>query len=382
MAGVLCALAGLSALGVSVDGCELAVTDTLPQFSCVPGATDVCPAGQVCDPVAHRCGRPGSVTATPEAGLETDATAGDDGSDRDGGGDDHGGVDQTASDGAVTDRDTSVDAPVSVIDAGAPDGGPCTGFGCSCSSSPSCASGICASLQEVTEPVFAKNGAFCAKPCCTSWDCPDGVCFATGEGGNYCVPPAWLPDRSTTGLGEGYGGATCTTNSDCRSGLCASGACADTCCSASAADVGSECATGSSCRIGTFPGTGFDNHAAAYCTSGLGGCTGSGCTACRNSTECGTGKACYYQAPVLGSSNIVAACTAIEQQNSPVGTKCTGDFNCATNFCETTYTNECSDVCFSDADCSAVPDWYCRPEQIMLITGGTDAVLVCGPPIP
>jgi hypothetical protein len=367
------ALLGLAA----VTGCELAVTDTLPAFTCVPGASDVCPAGEVCDPVAHTCGRAGSVTATPEAGAQPDgaldaddATVGDSASDA------REAADET--DGGVPGLDSMADSTPPPVDGGN-DSGACHDTGCACVHATDCAGHVCAAEQDVGASLWAAagtgaagSGAFCTQACCTSADCPNhGVCFATGVGGNYCVLPQWLPGRSAT-VGASVGGATCAANADCRSGLCASGACADTCCSN--ANSASECAVSTTCRIGAFPGMGFDTHSVGVCTPSLASCSGFQCRPCRNSAECGVGQACYYL-PIVPTKDIAAACTTADGPGTP-GTKCTTDFTCATNFCDMGML--CSDVCFADADCT-VDGWRCRPEQVQLASGGSDAVLVCGP---
>ena len=45
--------------------------------------------------------------------------------------------------------------------------------------------------------------------------------------------------------------------------------------------------------------------------------------------------------------------------------------------CSTT-TNECTDVCFANSDCTK-SGWRCRPEAETLQGGGKFEVLACGP---
>src|SRR6516162_4307360 len=72
---------------------------------------------------------------------------------------------------------------------------------CSCVNAMDCASRVCALSVDVGPTLFQAAGSnqFCTQACCTSVDCPAGtVCFASGEGGQYCVDPAWL-GRATPG---------------------------------------------------------------------------------------------------------------------------------------------------------------------------------------
>jgi hypothetical protein len=357
---------------LAATGCELAVSDTLPLYSCVPGMADVCPLGMTCDPDTRVCARPG-VGAGADASFEGDGGAGSDATDI-------GRADAHASDGDTgvsANHDGSADAQSAPPDGdvGTGDSSTCDTLGCRCSGGVDCASQVCASQQAVTTPIWDAAGdrGFCTQPCCTSADCLSGVCFASGVGGNYCVMPGWLPGRSVT-LGKSLGGATCQANSDCRSGLCVAGTCADTCCSATSTT--GVCAAGATCHIGAVPGTGFDTHTAAICGPPV-SCSGFQCSRpCRNSGECGAGQACYYL-PALPSKDIVAACTSGDGPATE-GSKCTTDFTCATNYCDT-HSMQCSDVCFANGDCT-VDGWFCRPAMVSLASGGSDSVLTCGGP--
>jgi hypothetical protein len=363
----------LAALGVSVAGCEFAVSDTLPSYTCVPGEGDVCPLGLVCDPARRICARPSVSGQLTDASVPgEDATARDDGNVADAGRE---AQTETNEDGSAGDSDAGADVRTVGPDTGAPDSGFCNTLGCKCSGAADCANGICAQQAAVTTPLYAAagNSNFCSQPCCTSSDCPaSGVCFASGAGGNYCVMPGWLQRTAT--LGRGIGGAACQSNGDCRSGVCAGSMCADTCCSA--AGSSSECATGTACRPGTFPGAGFDVHAAAICGAAITCGNGPQCNRpCRNTADCSAGQACYYL-PAILSKDIVAACTTADGAGAE-GSRCTSDFQCASNFCDPT-TMQCSDVCFANTDCT-FDAWHCRPALISLATGGTDTVLTCGP---
>jgi hypothetical protein len=269
---------------------------------------------------------------------------------------------------------------------------PCTGSLCACDNASSCASGICAVSVTVGAPLFAAAGMqFCTKPCCTSTDCDKGtVCYGSGQGGNYCVDPAWL-GRSKPGSAQG--GAVCSTGSDCRSGLCtAAKTCADTCCSFPGAG---ECATGSQCAFGNFPGAvSLDTHFTGRCgppggagafgapCGGNGDCAGGLCfqqggggnctRPCGTADECGGGNTCDFQ---VQGRDIYFACFPT-QATAPMGAACMNDGQCIGDWCGST--SQCSNVCFSDSACSAVPGWHCLPQAINL-PAGTYVMLVCGP---
>jgi hypothetical protein len=223
------------------------------------------------------------------------------------------------------------------------------------------------------------------------------VCFATGgsnsTAANFCVNPAWI-GRGTT-VGGQLGGGSCTTGRDCRSGLCDGTTCADVCCST--ASSSSECASGNSCRFQTFPGAAaVDKNFVAWCGQAGNGGNGASCSqnsscqsnlcdsidgcsnACRNTGDCSQGESCaYVDPPPPDSSAVVAACFG-GAGNASEGSSCSTDGDCKSQFCDTGGTHECSDVCFSNADCTK-SGWRCRPERITLTSGGTVTVLACGP---
>lgn len=278
----------------------------------------------------------------------------------------------------------------------APEGGPpkdagCTTL-CSCNNGSDCPKGVCANSLTVGSSLFSAAGAnnFCTLACCTSADCPAGtVCYASGQGGQYCVAPSWV-GRSAPG--SAVGGTTCSSDSACRSGLCAAGRCADTCCSL--ASSASQCGGGTVCAFGAFPGrTSFDTHFAPHCQPQVGS-LGFGAS-CSNSSQC-RGGLCYQS---TGAGNCTNPCEGsgecgpgngcqIDQQGSDLyfacfptpgsimeGQACTSDQQCAGYWCGST--NECTDVCLRNADCT-VAGWYCRTEPDMG-PNGTYNVLVCGP---
>ena len=396
----LLAAGGWLALLATGGGCEVAIGDTVPAFQCVPAAGS-CPTGQECNPDTHQCvatcvaGCGAGTQCDPQSNLCVPIDAG--------------GPDVSVVD-TGTGVDVAADTTMPPVDSGPPPDtsmaettGPCRSTGCPCSGAAACDSGICADSLTVTASLYAAAGNqnFCTTACCTSADCAPGtVCFATGQGGDYCVNPAWL--GRGTGLGAGGGGATCSLGRDCRSGLCdSSGKCADTCCSSSAA---SQCTGGEACRFQSFPGAAsVDTNYSASCGSGGGAnLDGSSCSGdfscasnlcaqdpslgfndchgvCRGASDCASGESCEY---VLTSQTstptpVVATCFGSTGTLS-AGSPCSPSMDQCTGFCDQN-TNKCTDVCFTDADCTAVmTGWRCRPETVSVQGGGSYSVLACG----
>ena len=387
---VLLAVAAAAVAGIA---CELIVPDTVPAFACRPGA-DTCPSGSVCAPATGecvalskactpatcgegtRCDVDGTLTclafeaSAPDASPDAGDDAGDDG----------------PGEASGAPSDAHEDAP-----------GPCRGLGCRCTGPSDCESGICADQVTATSDIYVAAGraSFCTQPCCTSLQCdPSTVCFATGAGGNYCVPPAWI--GRATSLGSMGPGQACSVPSDCRSGLCVGGACVDTCCSA--AYSRGECAPGTLCRFGDFPGVDFDAHYAAFCAPAIGaGANGTACRAdtdcrggfcdnvslvCRDACgsvgECGAGQACAYSIGTPGASAVVAACGPAQGPGAE-GTDCQTATDCLSGMCDPNSSppNRCTDMCFLDADCT-FPGWRCRPEIVTILGGAHYSLLVCG----
>jgi hypothetical protein len=409
----------LAGIVSAVAGCEIAVGNDVPDFECLQGAA-VCPGNEVCDPSSHQCVAPCSMTGC-NGGLECDpaqniCVAGDAGasdqtstgeaSARDGETSDTRVADEAPLDTASTETATGEGASPQDVSSEAAfgDAGSCRSLACACSSDTSCDSGICAGAATVTGALLAAAGAaFCTQPCCTSADCGAGtVCFATASGasgGSYCVSPAWL--QRTTYLGTGAGGSTCSTGSECRSGLCDGSACADVCCSTDGAGDAMQCAGGTVCRFSTFPGAAsFDTSYAGWCTkvaSGPNAQNGATCNqnadcqsnlcehsgsagscrnACRNTADCGgQGVSCMY-ALASGGTGPVAACSP-GGGRSTEGSSCAVNSDCESQLCDAT-SMECTDVCFADSDCTK-SGWRCRPEVVELMSGGADdSVLLCG----
>jgi hypothetical protein len=333
------------ALLATGGACGLVIPDTVPEFSCLPGAAGACPDGQVCAAATHQC-----VAASGDGGV------------------------------------AGGEAGVGTLTG-------CSTLACRCAGATDCASGICGDRLTVTDPVYAAANMdnFCTKPCCTSADCDAAtVCFAGAAGGNYCVRPEWL--GRTARVGAGLGGGVCTGDGDCRSGLCAGSVCADVCCST--AQGASQCAAGATCQFGTFPGRSFDSRYVPHCAVAAGnGGNGAACgaadtacrsalcaidnrchDACRNSADCGSAaQECAYAVPNLTAGDIITGCKASPGTGAQ-GASCQNDQGCQSGFCDPT-SMQCTDVCYADSDCE--PGWRCRPELVTLL-GKTYSVLACG----
>ena len=385
-------------------GCELAVGSSIPGFACSGTAGDTCPSGQICDNGTHQCVVScmvsGCKTGTCDPNSQICVAADDSGAPMDTSAPDT----MTMPDTSIADTSPPPDTTMPPPDTGVPDNvGPCRSLGCACAGASACDSGICADSLTVTPALYAAAGStsFCTKGCCTSSDCDaNTVCFATGQGGSYCVNPSWL--MRDAGIGGGQGGAACGTGRDCRSALCgAGGKCVDTCCSSMGAS--SACTGGETCTFGTFPGgSSVDKNYSAFCApppgthgegsfcSGNSDCQSNLCAnsgggnacvgACRGSTDCSGGEACeYILPPVSGMPSpapIVSACV-LAQGSQPEGSSCSTSNDMCQGFCDPG-SMKCTDVCFADTDCS-MTGWRCRPETVPVTGGGSYSVLCCGP---
>jgi hypothetical protein len=425
----------LAAIAGSV-ACSFIVSDSLPSFACMPeGGSGACPPDQVCrsNPSPHpgfSC-QPRCMSNSSCPGGSCDRATGqcvtaDNDANSEMMGDDGGPPPADAKVDATADGDAAIDADAEVGDVAVA----CHGFGCKCASSPDCdPTFTCGDKQALTASIWSawgdaggggsSAGHLCIKPCCTSGDCDMGdggggtsVCFATGAGGNYCVPPGWIGDRSI--IGTAVGGASCIGDGGvaCRSGLCLdSGVCADTCCSTHST---AECSGTSVCRFGAFPGSGFDTHEAANCAApiSMGLPAGTQCGAnsecrsnlcsdggfgqgmcldgpCRNPSDCTmifSRSTCAYMQPYLPMSpELVAACMSGLRGGGDAGDgmTCRTSSDCARGYCamQQPGVGVCVAVCFVDdpgsssGDCP--PPERCRP-QPLLIGGTTYSVLACG----
>jgi hypothetical protein len=414
---------------IACVACSFIVGDSLPTFACVPEAgSGACRSDQACRPnplprsgfsCQARCpAAPCGAGESCDQGTGQCTRVGDNDATNDTTGDDGPGLTADVRVDATVDGDAATDVETGLGDVQMP----CHGLGCRCSSSADCdMTFACADKQAVAANTPSgwggDGGHFCLEPCCTSLDCDMGdggsgatVCFATGAGGNYCVPPSWLGDRSA--IGGASGGASCGTDASpaCRSGLCLdSGVCADTCCSTKSS---TECATNVACRVGAFPGSGFDTHESAHCGpaptgAGTGGCMmNSDCRsnlcvdtmmfgsmscrdACRNRDDCsppGTPmyrtQACEYIQPAPPSTDVVAACAPLNtlgfgDGGGGDGSKCVTSSDCARGYCAMQPGGQgvCLSSCFVDGDCPS-PE-RCRPQQILIVST-TYSVLACG----
>ena len=385
------------ALVAGSGGCEVAVGSAVPAFACDPGG-DTCPSGQVCDGKTHQCVAGGcmvsgcqtgtcdpqsNVCMAADSGMIVEASPQD-----------------TSLPEVTADTSTPQDTSVPPVDTGTAETTTCTTLGCPCSGPAACDSKICSDMLTVTSGLYGVAGNFCTKPCCTSADCDaNTVCFATGQGGDYCVEPTWL--MRGTAIGAGLPGGSCATGRDCRSALCdtAAGKCIDTCCSSGST---TQCTGGDVCQFGKFAGAAtIDQNYAAFCAqSGGGGQDGSSCSSnnsceaklcafdgagnichgvCRGAGDCASGESCEYVLPTVTGMPmpppVVAGCFSSSGAQAE-GTTCTTANDMCAGFCDP-HAMVCTDVCFADSDCKA--GWRCRPESITPAGGsGSYSVLACG----
>jgi hypothetical protein len=395
--GTAALVAGLTTLA-SALACSLIVGDAIAIIHCDPdGGGAVCGTGQICAPSLtgpeHTCTKPCSSTSPCSMGMcdhdkgwcvpvnMSEASTPDS---------DEGLPDVGLPEAAMNDV-----APMMEAEPDSGDGPPrCTGFGCPCMRIEDCDPKFVCVDKKAIPDLDAGAGGYCAKPCCTSLDCDMGdggvnatVCYASGAGGNYCVPTGWLGDRSSIG-GLG-GGASCGSGpgSACRSGLCLdSGVCADTCCTTHSNVP--ECANPTSCLFAPFPGSGVDVHETANCGEPVGfAVMGGNCTVntdcrsglcvdsglmfppgfcqdpCRTAGECMsmfTLATCQYYQPDPMSADIVAACVPRMRG--------AGDGGVAVCFVD--------DYNSSTGDC--LSGEHCRPEPNTMVGTMSYSVLACG----
>jgi hypothetical protein len=383
------------AIAIVTGGCEAIVPDSVPSFTCA-GLKGTCPGGQVCVMATGTCIDQAKACsfAGCGAGKQCDTPS------------------QVCIPVAV---DASV-VPDAFVDPGdatpppndvgvpVPDSSTCRGIGCPCAGASACDSAICGDQLTITPELYtATKGNVCTKPCCSSSDCDAGsVCFAAGDGGNYCVTPDVL-GRSTPGAKKG--GDTCAAGTDCRSGVCgAGGACEDTCCSIPTA----ACAGATTCRFAKFAGkTSFDTHYTFTCSAtNAPGNPGDACNVgsdcktnlcfaatqfgssrcrqpCRGTLGCAPGYACsevLLSGLQLQTNDLGVVCfpPAGAAGAGALGTACVQDTDCRSQSCDRTL-KRCTDACFGDADCTAVAGWRCRPTIVQVQGGGSYSVLGCGP---
>lgn len=234
----------------------------------------------------------------------------------------------------------------------------------SCSANADCESGLCFD--------FGGNvGSLCVSSCGTSLDCPTGFTCADYSGARTCLNARYFNGATFSAAN----GASCSSGGDCRSGYCRGGmSCVDSCaedsdCSgtgcrweefatdryitACAGNVGSgvngaTCSSDSDCRNGVCYGNGI-------CGSMCGSTAD-----CPNGTICGAVN--YSRCLVPGGSsclqwavNLVKACVQVSAGNLGVGamgTACTSAGDCRDGFCDEN-SNVCTGACSRNADCPA-----------------------------
>lgn len=326
-------------------GCSLIVSGDVPEFQCDGTSASSCPSGQTCDLSTHKCTSADGSAVDPDTGDQDVVT--DD----------------------VRDGASESDAPQGPADLGG-----------QCRLDKECKSNLCATATILTAPVIATTGPICTTPCCTSNECPSSfVCFGGGTGGSYCVPKA-LAQRTPPASGGLLGGATCATNSQCRSGLCTGTpkTCLDTCCAQT------DCNGTSACRIKSVPAP-TAPHDIWVCAAPESGSTGNPGDTCANQTDCksdfctpvGAGGRCRPTCSSTNACHLVSGfasghciystsngdairyCLATTfTSGTAAGGACTGPGDCQSDFCDPE-TKKCATVCARDEDC--LPSEACKP---------------------
>jgi len=339
-------VAAAVAFAAAGAGCSVLVSGDVPAFACASTDVSACPSGTTCDLATRQCVAGEAATVEPgEAGE---------------------GEEEQASDSAVkVDGGSDADADADPL-----------ALGSQCRFDSECKSLLCGSSAALTTTITSKTGPICTTTCCSSNECaPSFVCFNGGTGGGYCVP-ADLAQRQPPASGGKGGGATCATNTECRSGLCTGTPkrCLDTCCGDAA------CAAGSVCRIKTVsaPGPSHDVWVCAAPETGATKNYGEACSArseCKSDT-CLPSSGGYCRPPCSGHASCVGAFTAglcrygpsrgdffkSCQTTTPAGITngepCTTDVECQFDYCDPEL-QKCANICSTDSDCTA--NEVCRP---------------------
>lgn len=334
-------LLGFSSLATTVVGCSVIVSSDPPAYSCSEGATaPACPSG--------------SSDVTPPDDAPVEET-----------GDDGGG-------------DTSTkDVDAGPLPAGSP-----------CRVNDDCASKICGTSTILTNAITGTPGPICTTPCCNSTECAAGlVCINPGTGGGYCVPAA-LAQRDPPTTGGKTAGATCSSNRDCRSGMCATipsggtNRCIDTCC-------GDTDCTGTVCRLLKVPMPSAASQHTSWICAPAAGAKNAG-TSCLNQPECKS-EVCL---PVGGGGSCRPACSSTAKCRALGGTfatdgrcvygvdlpdyflycqeaaggatktkgqTCANPGECISGYCDAEI-GKCLEVCARDADC--LSSETCKPSGV------------------
>lgn len=333
---------GVAAFTISAAGCSLIVTSDVPNFACASTSASACPSGMSCDVQAGHC---------VSGAIVPDEDAGDD-------------------DAETVDGDAKADTDVVT--------GPAD-LGSACRVDGDCKSRLCGTSTHLTTVITQATGPICTTPCCTTIDCPASfVCFNGGTGGGYCVP-ATLAQRKPPASGGKAAGATCSGDTDCRSGLCQESRCVDTCCSPT------DCAPGSECRVKTVSllKAATPTHDVWVCAPPIGTLAyGDSCNSqdscksdvclpsaggfcrppCSNTASCAKvgypGGHCLY----TGGPDFIHFCLFnTNGSDLPTGATCNLDGECQSDFCDPE-SKKCANVCSRNADCG--PGEECRPSAI------------------
>lgn len=192
------------------------------------------------------------------------------------------------------------------------------------------------------------NGANNATTCSTSAECSDPeVCvidLTTGTG--------------TCGVANGGGtGESCSSGSDCASGICLNGLCADPC------RTEADCPAGFQCDTSTIPLTGGGSVDLAVCVPEG--------EPCLSNEQCSGADVCV----VDRSGNAVELSCGTPVGGGNLGDTCTADSQCKSNLC---LDGTCTLPCERPVDCANDGSYICDAASVTT-AGGSENVNVCQP---
>lgn len=262
-----------------------------------------------------------------------------------------------------------------------------------CNANADCASGVCFDFT----PVASAIGRRCVTACGNSGDCPASFTCYDHFGGKMCLSNQLF---SSSTFGTPNGGA-CTGAGQCKSNFCPNNQCIDSC-SENSDCAGTQCSWREvvsdyylSACLGSLGGGGNGASCASetQCRSGV--CYGSGICGdlCGSTSDCPNGNVCapvnysieICTVEVFGicldsewSPNFVKACVQASHGNAANGTACadTNGSNCRGGFCLAA-TNQCTGTCARDADCPG--GMVCGVENYGDLAGITIYVNMCRP---
>ena len=183
--------------------------------------------------------------------------------------------------------------------------------------------------------------------CSRDADCTDELCIVHRDDGEH-------PTACDSAAGAGGFGDACTTDADCQSNLCEDGRCTGPCGSDADCPDGFRCASQMLSDAVTLD----------ICVPDTCGSLG----------DCGAPEVCQAN---RGEQSLDFTChTQANADGGDLGSSCTEDADCATNFCEG---GRCSAPCVDDGDCDADLPMTCQTQSVEVEGGSVDARICVGP---